>query len=137
MATSNLITKKPATYNIHLAPPYPCRGNPKGAESQMGTRTRAAVVCTPALWALQSRPPDVSLSIARDDGGECTCWRPPRTRAPGSKKNKSQPERSDLRKKCKGKPIKSKPNVIKTYKMPVPVPRRPYPCLYPFRGRLN
>jgi tRNA dimethylallyltransferase len=37
----------------------------------------------------------------------------------------------------KKKPIKSKPNVIKTHKMPVPVPRMPYPCLYPFRRRLN
>ena len=122
---------------IRRSPPVPVPGNPQRGPSPKWD----PYPCRGRLYPCPVGPPGVARTCGaqrpRDDGGECTCWRPPRTRALGSKKNKSQPERSDLRKKYKGKPIKSKPNVIKTYKMSVPVPRMPYPCLYPFRRRLN
>ena len=42
---------------IRMSPPVPVPGNPqRGPRAPNGTRTRAAGVCTPALWVLQGSP---------------------------------------------------------------------------------
>ena len=103
----------------------------------MRTRTRSADVCTRS-WEHSSGPPDFWENDSLDTGAHAAALPPPpRTRAAGSKKNKSQPERCDLQKTYNWKPLESKPNGIKNYKLPVPVPRTPYPFLYPVHGRQN